>query len=90
MLSSDTQKNLLARILLALAEGEHSVEEARKEISNEVSYDIQAIFRVPDINGDNYITPKDLQKYLNSHGLEVNLIEVKLLFLFYGQVMIFL
>ena len=84
MLSPDTQ-NLLSRILLALAEGERSVEEARKEISNEDSYDIQAIFRVLDNNGDNYITPKDIQKYLNSHGLEVNLIEVKLLILFYDQ-----
>ena len=84
MLSPDTQ-NLLARILLALAEGERSVEEARKEISNEDSYDIQAIFRVLDNNRDNYITPKDIQKYLNSHGLEVNLIEVKLLILFYDQ-----
>ena len=84
MMSSDTQ-NLLARILLALAEGERNVEDARKEISNEDCYDIQAIFKVLDNNGDNYITPKDVQKYLNSHGLEVNLIEVKLLILFYDQ-----
>ena len=47
MISSDTQ-NLLARILLALAEGERSVEDARKEISIEDSYDIQAIFKVLD------------------------------------------
>ena len=84
MLSPDTQ-NLLSRILLALAEGERIVEEARKEISNEDSYDIQAIFKALDNNGDNYITPKDIQKYLNFHGLEVNLIEVKLLILFYDQ-----
>ena len=84
MLSSDTQ-NLLARILLALAEGERKVEDARKEICKEDSYDIQAIFKVLDNNGDNYITPKDIQKYLNSHGLEVNFKEVKLLILFYDQ-----
>ena len=84
MLSSDTQ-NILARILLALAEGERKVEEARKEISDEDTYDIQAIFRVLDNNGDNYITPKDIQKYLNAQGLEVNLIEVKLIILFYDQ-----
>ena len=84
MLSEDTQK-LLGRILLALAEGERNVEEARKEISNEDFYDIQAIFRELDGNGDNLITPKDLQKYLLSHGLEVNFIEVKLLILFYDQ-----
>ena len=84
MLSPDTQ-NLLARILLALAEGERSVEDARKEISNEDSYDIQAIFKVLDNNGDNYITPKDIQKYLNDKGLEVNFTEVKLLILFYDQ-----
>ena len=84
MLSSDTQ-NLLARILLSLAEGERKIEEARKEISNEDSYDIQAIFRTLDNNGDNFITPKDIQKYLNSHGLEVNLIEIKLIILFYDQ-----
>ena len=84
MLSSDTQ-NLLARILLALAEGERKVEDARKEISDEDTYDIQAIFKVLDNNGDNYITPKDIQKYLNDQGLEVNLIEVKLIILFYDQ-----
>ena len=84
MLSPDTQ-NLLARILLALAEGERSVEDARKEISIEDSYDIQAIFKVLDNNGDNYITPKDIQKYLNAHDLEVNFMEVKLLILFYDQ-----
>ena len=84
MLSPDTQ-NLLARILLALAEGERKVEDARKEISKEDSYDIQAIFKVLDNNGDNYITPKDIQKYLNEKGLEVNFTEVKLLILFYDQ-----
>ena len=84
MLSPDTQ-NLLARILLCLAEGERKVEDARKEISTEDSYDIQAIFRALDNNGDNYITPKDIQKYLLSHELEVSLIEVKLLILFYDQ-----
>ena len=84
MLSEDTQ-NLLGRILLALAEGERNVEEARKEISDEDSYDIQAIFKVLDGNGDNYITAKDIQKYLIAHGLEVNFIEIKLLILFYDQ-----
>ena len=83
-MSPDSQ-NLLARILLALAEGERKVEDARKEISIEECYDIQAIFKVLDNNGDNYITPKDIQKYLNSHGLEVNFKEVKLLILFYDQ-----
>ena len=84
MMSADTQ-NLLARILLALAEGERKVEDARKEISNEDAYDIQAIFKTLDNNGDNYITPKDIQKYLNSFELEVNFMEVKLLILFYDQ-----
>ena len=84
MLSSDTQ-NLLARILLALSEGERKIDDARKELANEDSYDIQAIFKTLDNNGDNYITPKDLQKYLNEHELEVNLIEVKLIILFYDQ-----
>ena len=84
MLSEDFQ-NLLARILFALAEGERNVEEARKEIANEDDYDIQKIFRVLDNNGDNFITPKDLQKYLFEHGLEVNFKEIKLLILFYDQ-----
>ena len=84
MLSEDTQ-NILARILLALAEGERNVENARKEIANEDDYDIQIIFKVLDGNGDNFITPKDLQNYLINHGLEVNFKEVKLLILFYDQ-----
>ena len=84
MLSSDTQ-DLLARILLALAEGEKNVDDARKELSSQKCYDIQAIFRVLDNNGDSYITPKDIQKYLASHDLEVNLIEIKLFLLFYDQ-----
>ena len=67
MLSEDTH-NILARILLALAEGERKVEEARKEIAMEDTYDIQTIFKILDNNGDNYITPKDLQDYLYSHG----------------------
>ena len=83
-LSEDT-KNLLARILLALAEGEKKVEDARKELASEDNYDIQAIFRALDSNKDNRITPKDIQKYLVDHQLEVNLIEVKLLILFYDQ-----
>ena len=84
MLSEDTQ-NILARILLALAEGERNVEEARKEIAGEDNYDIQTIFKVLDGNGDNFITTKDLQNYLYNHGLEVNFKEVKLLILFYDQ-----
>ena len=84
MLSEDTQ-NILARILFALAEGERNVEDARKEIANEDNYDIQTIFKVLDNNGDNFITPKDLQNYLLNHGLEVNFKEVKLLILFYDQ-----
>ena len=84
MLSEDTQ-NILARILLALAEGERNVEEARREIASEDNYDIQTIFKVLDNNGDNFITPKDLQNYLLKHGLEVNFKEVKLLILFYDQ-----
>ena len=84
MLSEETQ-NILARILLALAEGERSVEDARKEIANEDNYDIQTIFKVLDSNGDNFITPKDLQNYLINHGLDVNFKEVKLLILFYDQ-----
>ena len=83
-LSEDT-KNLLSRILLALAEGEKKVEDARKELASEDNYDIQAIFRALDSNKDNRITPKDIQKYLVDHQLEVNLIEVKLLILFYDQ-----
>ena len=83
-LSEDT-KNLLARILVALAEGERKVEDARKELASEDNYDIQAIFRALDNNKDNRITPKDIQKYLVDHQLEVNLIEVKLLILFYDQ-----
>ena len=81
----EDSQNLLARILLALAQGERNVEDARKEIANEDSYDIQAIFRTLDNNGDNHITPKDLQKYLLSKGLEVNFVEIKLLILFYDQ-----
>ena len=84
MLSEDTQ-NLLARILLSLAQGERKVEDARKEISYEDCYDIQAIFRKLDNNGDNRITPKDIQKYLLSNDLEVNFVEIKLLILFYDQ-----
>ena len=84
MLSEDTQ-NILARILLALAEGERNVEDARKEIAIEDNYDIQTIFKVLDNNGDNFITPKDIQNYLINHGLEVNFKEVKLLILFYDQ-----
>ena len=84
MFSEDTQ-NLLARILLALAEGEKNVEDARRELSSEGSYNIQAIFKTLDYNGDNFITPKDIQKYLLEHGLEVNLIEIKLFLLFYDQ-----
>jgi len=84
MLSEDTQ-NILARILLALAEGERNVEEVRKEIAVEDNYDIQTIFKVLDGNGDNFITLKDLQNYLYNHGLEVNFKEVKLLILFYDQ-----
>ena len=84
MLSEDCQ-NLLARILLALAEGERNVEDARKELSYEDDYDIQTIFKVLDNNGDNFITAKDLQNYLYEHGLEVNFKEVKLLILFYDQ-----
>ena len=83
-LSEDT-KNLLGRILLALAEGEKKVENARKELASEDNYDIQAIFRALDNNKDHRITPKDIQKYLVDHQLEVNLIEVKLLILFYDQ-----
>ena len=80
MLSEETQ-NILARILLALAEGERNVEDVRKEIANEDNYDIQTIFKVLDSNGDNFITPKDLQNYLINHGLDVNFKEVKLLIL---------
>ena len=84
MLSGETQ-NLLVRILIALAEGEREVENYRKELASEASYDCEAIFRTLDNNGDNHITPKDVEKYLLDHGLEVNLVEVKFFLFFYDQ-----
>ena len=84
MLSNDT-KNLLCRILLALAEGEKKVEDARKELSSQDFYDLPAIFKTLDNNGDFRVTPKDLQKYLLNHDLDVNFKEIKMFLLFYDQ-----
>ena len=84
MLSQDTQ-NLLSRILVAIAEGERKIEDARKELCNQDFYDLQHIFKILDNNGDNRITPKDIQTYLISHGLDVNFKEIKMILLFYDQ-----
>ena len=84
MLSEDSQ-NLLCRILIALAEGERKVEDARKELCNQDFYDLQHIFKILDSNNDNRITPKDIQTYLISHGLDVNFKEIKMFLFFYDQ-----
>jgi len=84
MLSEDC-RTLLARILLALAEYERKIEDCRKELAAEDEYDAQAIFRTLDNNGDNRISSKDIQKYLASHGLDVNLKEAKFFLFFYDQ-----
>ena len=84
MQSEDT-KNLLCRILIALAEGERKVEDARKELSNQDFYQLPLIFKTLDNNGDNRITPKDIQTYLLNHGLDVNFKEIKMFLFFYDQ-----
>ena len=84
MLSEDS-KNLLCRILIAVAEGERKVEDARKELSNQDFYALPLIFKTLDNNGDNRITPKDVQTYLLNHGLDVNFKEIKMFLLFYDQ-----
>ena len=84
MLSEDS-KNLLCRILIAVAEGERKVEDARKELSNQDFYALPLIFKTLDNNGDNRITPKDIQTYLLNHGLDVNFKEIKMFLLFYDQ-----
>ena len=84
MLSEDTQ-NLLCRILISLAEGERKIEDARKELSNQDFYALPLIFKTLDHNGDNRITPKDIQTYLLNHGLDVNFKEIKMFLLFYDQ-----
>ena len=84
MLSEDTQ-NLLCRILISLAEGEHKVEDARKELSNQDFYALPLIFKTLDNNDDQRITPKDVQTYLLNHGLDVNFKEIKMFLFFYDQ-----
>jgi len=84
MLSEDT-KNLLTRILLSLAEGERKIEDTRKELSSQDFYDLPSIFKALDNNGDNRITPKDIQTYLLNHGLDVNFKEIKMILFFYDQ-----
>ena len=84
MLSEDTQ-NLLCRILISLAEGEHKVEDARKELSNQDFYALPLIFKTLDNNGDQRITPKDVQLYLLNHDLDANFKEIKMFLLFYDQ-----
>ena len=84
MLSEDS-KNLLCRILIAVAEGERKVEDSRKELSNQDFYALPLIFKTLDNNGDNRITPKDVQTYLLNHGLDVNFKEIKMFLLFYDQ-----
>ena len=84
MLSEDTQ-NLLCRILISLAEGEHKVEDARKELSNQDFYVLPLIFKTLDNNGDQRITPKDVQSYLLNHDLDANFKEIKMFLLFYDQ-----
>lgn len=84
MLSEDTQ-NLLCRILISLAEGEHKVEDARKELSNQDFYALPLIFKTLDNNGDQRITPKDVQSYLINHDLDANFKEIKMFLLFYDQ-----
>ncbi len=66
MLSKDTQ-NLLAHILLSVAEGERKIEDLRKELSSQDFYDLPAIFKTLDNNGDYRVTPKDVQSYLIQH-----------------------
>ena len=84
MLLEDTQ-NLLCRILISLAEGEHKVEDARKELSNQDFYALPLIFKTLDNNGDQRITPKDVQSYLLNHDLDANFKEIKMFLLFYDQ-----
>jgi Ca2+-binding EF-hand superfamily protein len=84
MLSEDTQ-NLLCRILISLAEGEHKVEDARKELSNQDFYALPLIFKTLDNNGDQRITPKDVQSYLLNHDLDANFKEIKMFLLVYDQ-----
>ena len=84
MLSEDTQ-NLLCCILISLAEGEHKVEDARKELSNQDFYALPLIFKTLDNNGDQRITPKDVQSYLLNHDLDANFKEIKMFLLFYDQ-----
>ena len=84
MLSVETEARI-AKILLALAEGERSIEISRQVLSDNYDFDPYQIFKYLDLDCKNAINACDILNFLRCKGIYANEDEVNFIILSYDQ-----
>ncbi len=84
MLSVETESKL-AKIFLALAEGEKTIDINRQILVELENFDPYQIFTYLDTNQKNYLNNQDLLNYFTEKGINTNELEINLLILFYDM-----
>ena len=84
MVSIETEARV-ARLLLALSEGERTVEISRQVLSDNYDFDSYQVFKFLDREGKNRIDSINIVDFLRSKGVYVSSCEAQFLILFYDQ-----
>ena len=84
MVSIETEARV-ARLLLALSEGERTVEISRQVLSDNYDFDSYQVFKFLDREGKNRIDSINIIDFLRSKGIYVTSCEAQFLILFYDQ-----
>lgn len=84
MVSIETEARV-ARLLLALAEGERTVEISRQVLSDNYDFDAYQIFKTLDVEGKNRVDSINIVDFLRSKGVYSTEAEAQFVVLFYDQ-----
>ena len=84
MVSIETEARV-ARLLLALAEGERTVEISRQVLSDNYDFDAYQIFKTLDVEGKNRVDSINIVDFLRAKGVYATEAEAQFVVLFYDQ-----
>lgn len=84
MVSIETEARV-ARLFLALAEGERSVEISRQVLSDNYDFDAYQVFKALDVEGKNRVDSINIVDFLRSKGICACESEAQFVVLFYDQ-----
>ena len=84
MVSIETEARV-ARLLLALAEGERNVEISRQVLSDNYDFDAYQVFKTLDVEGKNRVDSINIVDFLRTKGVYANEADAQFVVFFYDQ-----